>query len=216
MIVALDGPTGAGKGTLARKLAERLGFAQLDTGALYRAVAARLLERGGDPADAVAAAQEARGLAARDLERGDLRREAVAQAASRIAVHPEVRAALLAFQRDFAAQPPGGKKGAVLDGRDIGTVVCPEADAKIFVTASAEERARRRHKELLDRGEESIYARVLEDLLERDRRDSQRAHAPLTAAPDAFLLDTTNMDIEAAFRAALEFVLSRMGPREPA
>jgi cytidylate kinase len=216
MIVAIDGPSGAGKGTLAARLAARLDFAHLDTGKLYRAVAARLLAEGADPADRTAAVSVARTLGPQDLERKALRSEAVGEAASKVAAIAGVRTALLAFQRDFAAHPPGGKSGAVLDGRDIGTVVCPTAEAKLFVTASAEERAKRRHKELLDRGEESIYARVLEEMRLRDRRDSERKDAPLAKAKDAFLLDTTDLDIEAAYEAALRFVLSRMDPREAA
>jgi len=215
VIIAIDGPAGAGKGTLARRLAEALGFAYLDTGAIYRAAAARLLAEGGDPRDPAAAAAAAEALAPGDLERGDLRDEATSQAASLVASYPGVRRALMAFQRDFAASPPGGKPGAILDGRDIGTVICPDAEAKLFVTASLEERARRRHKELLDRGEESIYPRVQEEMAARDKRDSERAEAPLKPAGDAFVLDTTELDIDAATAAALSFLRSRMEPREP-
>lgn len=205
MIVAVDGPVAAGKGTLAQRLARQLGFAYLDTGLLYRAVGARLLAGGGDPADAVAAAAVAGQIDAGDLARPDLRSEAVGEAASQAAAHPGVRAALLAFQRDFAAHPPGGR-GAVLDGRDIGTVVCPEADAKLFISASDEARAERRHRELLARGEAANLADVLADLRRRDARDRQRAMAPLRPAPGAHLLDTTGMSIEAAFAAALQIV----------
>jgi len=206
VIVAVDGPVAAGKGTLARRLAEMLDLAYLDTGSIYRAVAAKLLDAGADPTDPVAAEAVARDLRPEDLVRGDLRREAVGQAASVVSSLPAVRAALLAFQRDFAAHPPGGKAGAVLDGRDIGTVVCPDADFKFFVTASPEARAERRHKELRARGEESIYARVLQDLKERDARDSARSVAPLKAAEEAITLDTTDMAIDAAFAAILAFV----------
>ncbi len=216
MIIAIDGPAGAGKGTLARRLAAELDFAYLDTGSLYRAVAAKLLAGGGRAEDAGAAEAVARGLAPADLERSDLRAEATSQAASQVASYPGVRAALLAFQRGFAAQPPGGKAGAILDGRDIGTVICPGAQAKVFVTASLEERARRRHKELLDRGEESIYPRVRDEMAERDRRDSERASAPLKPADDAFVLDTTELDIDAAFSAAMSYLRSRLEPREAA
>jgi len=202
-VVAVDGPTAAGKGTLARRLAGALGYAYLDTGALYRAVAARLLREGGDPADAAAAAAVACRLAAADLAAAELREEAVGRAASRVAAHPAVRAALLDYQRRFAAAPPGGAPGAVLDGRDIGTVICPDAQVKLFVTASVAARAGRRHAELLARGVAADLAEVLRDLEERDRRDAERPVAPLKPAPDAHLLDTTELDIDAAFRAAL-------------
>lgn len=209
MIVAVDGPVAAGKGTLARRLAEALDCAYLDTGSIYRAVAAKVLVAGGDPDDPVSAAAAARTLEPIDLQRDDLRLEAVSQAASKVAAIPAVRAALLDFQRRFAAAPPGGKKGAVLDGRDIGTVVCPEADVKFFLTASVEARAARRHKELLERGEESIYARVLQDLRERDARDSGRATAPLKAADDAVRLDTSAMDADRAFEVAMAEISRR-------
>ena len=218
MIVAIDGPAAAGKGTLARRLAEALDLALLDTGALYRAVGAKVLAAGGDPADAAAAGAAAAALTATeldradldraDLDRADLRGEMVGQAASVVSAHPGVRRALLDFQRRFAARPPGGKKGAVLDGRDIGTVVCPGADAKLFVMASPETRARRRYKELLARGERAIYARVLQELRDRDARDSGRAAAPLRPADDATVLDTTNMDADAVFETALEILKS--------
>ena len=209
MIVAIDGPSASGKGSLARRLAEALDFAYLDTGMLYRAVGAAVLAAGADPGAAAAAVEAARTLALSDLERPGLRGEAVGQAASIVAVMPGVRGALLALQRRFAAAPPGGEAGAVLDGRDIGTVVCPEAEVKIFVTASLEGRARRRHKELLERGEASIYARVVQEMRARDRRDSERAAAPLRPAPDAVVLDTNELDAGDAFRAALEIVDSR-------
>ncbi len=208
MIVAIDGPSAAGKGTLARALARALDFAVLDTGMLYRAVGAKLLAAGDRPEDAAAAERAAEALAASDLERADLRSEAVGQAASVIGALPGVRARLLAFQRRFAAAPPGGKAGAVLDGRDIGTVVCPEAQVKLFLTASAEARARRRFKELRDRGEKAIYPRVLKEMQDRDARDSGRAAAPLRPADDAIVLDTTEMDPDAVFQAALEAVQS--------
>ena len=216
MIVAIDGPAGAGKGTLARRLAEHLGFAYLDTGKLYRAVAAKMLAQGWEASDSKAAQAVALGLTPDDLERGDLREEATSQAASLVASYGPVRAALLSFQRGFAANPPGGAQGAILDGRDIGTVICPDADAKLFVTASLDERARRRHKELLDRGEGAIYPRVREEMAERDKRDSERADAPLKPADDAFVLDTTDLDIEAAYAAALSYLRSRLEPRGPA
>jgi cytidylate kinase len=206
VIVAVDGPAAAGKGTLARRLAEHLGFAHLDTGKLYRATALRTLAGGGDPADPVRAEAAAREVVAGDLGNPRLLDETVAQAASVVAAIPAVRAALLAFQRDFAAAPPGGAPGAVLDGRDIGTVVCPGAHAKIFVTAGIEARARRRVKELQDGGTEAIYEQVLQDMKKRDARDSQRRTAPLVPADDAFVLDTTALDAEAAFAAALDYV----------
>ena len=214
MIIAIDGPAASGKGTLARSLAAALGFAHLDTGMIYRAVAAKVLAAGGDPQDAAAALRAAQALEADDLRRGDLRRQDVGQGASIVAAVPEVRAALLAFQRDFAAHPPDGRAGAVLDGRDVGTVVCPEAEVKFFVTASPEIRAQRRHKELLDGGAESIYARVLQEVRDRDARDSGRQAAPLRPAEDAVVLDTTEMSAEAALAAALAHIRSR--PSDPA
>lgn len=213
MIIAVDGPVAAGKGTLSRRLARDLGFAHLDTGLIYRAVGALLLAAGQDPEDAELARQAAAGLRSEDLLRGDLRREAVGRAASVVAAHPAVRTALLGFQRRFAENPPGRQPGAVLDGRDIGTVVCPEAEIKLFVTAEIEARAKRRHKELLERGEASIYARVLEDLRVRDARDSERLAAPLRPAADAAVLDTTEMTIEAAVRAAMEIIEPKTSSR---
>jgi cytidylate kinase len=215
MIIALDGPSAAGKGTLARRLAEELEFAHLESGLLYRAVAAELLARGAGPSEAEAAVRTAKTLALERLDRPGLRGEEVGQAASQVATIPAVRAALLELQRRFAEQPPEGKAGAVIDGRDIGTVVCPEAQVKIFVTASPEVRAERRHKELLERGEASIYARVVQEMRERDNRDSDRAAAPLRPAPDAVILDTTDMDAEEAFQAALGIVASKR-PAAPA
>jgi cytidylate kinase len=206
VIVTVDGPVAAGKGTLARRLSEHLGFAYLDTGSLYRATALRLLRAGGDPDDAQAAALAAVAVSQADLTDPALRDEAVGAAASRVAALPEVRRALIDYQRRFAAAPPGGAAGAVLDGRDIGTVVCPEADVKLFVTADVEARARRRHAELQARDAGTSLADVRAELLRRDERDSARAHAPLRPAADAHLLDTTNLDIETAFRAALDII----------
>ena len=210
LVIAVDGPTAAGKGTLARALADRLNLAYLDTGSLYRAVAACLLAQEKDPEDQAAAVAQARALRASDLQRDDLRLEKVAEGASKVAAQPAVRAALLDFQRRFAQQPPAGKKGAVLDGRDIGTVVCPDATAKFFITASPEARAKRRHKELLDRGERAIYARVLADLQARDARDSSRATAPPVAADNAVTFDTTEMDSQAVLKAVLESLHSAL------
>jgi len=196
--IAIDGPAAAGKGTISRRVAAHFGLAHLDTGLLYRAVGRRLLE-GTDPEEA------ARALRADDLDERLLRTDAVAQAASRVAVIPEVRAALLDFQRAFARRDGG----AVLDGRDIGTVICPEAEAKLFVTASAEVRAERRWKELTGRGFEVSPEEVLADVRERDARDMDRAEAPLRPAEDAVVIDTSEMDIEAAVAAAIAAVEAR-------
>jgi cytidylate kinase len=211
IVVAIDGPAAAGKGTLARRLAEALNLVYLDTGSIYRAVAAKLLEAGRDPHDNAAAEAEARRLTTADLARADLRSEGVSAAASVVSAIPEVRQALLAFQRTVAFDPPPGKAGAVLDGRDIGTVVCPEACAKLFVTASLEERARRRHAELVDRGEASDLAEVRGNLAARDDRDAGRDAAPLVPATDAVTLDTSELDPDAAFARALEIVRARCG-----
>ena len=209
LIVAIDGPAAAGKGTLARRLAAALGFDYLDTGLLYRAVGMSLVRAGLDPAATAGAEAAAKALAAADLQAPDLRGDDAAQAASKVAVIPAVRVALLDFQRRFAAQPPTGK-GAVLDGRDIGTVVCPQATAKLFVTASVEKRAERRLKELQSRGLEAIQSAVLADMRERDERDSNRSAAPLKAADDAFVLDSTDLDADQAYAAALEYVQSKL------
>lgn len=202
MIIAVDGPAASGKGTLARRVARELGYAYLDTGKLYRAVGLAVLRAGGDPADATAAEKAARGLEPAGLDDPELAGDRAAQAASKVGSIPGVRAALLEFQRTFARRKPG----AVLDGRDIGTVVCPDADLKLYVTASDEIRAERRHKELLARGEASIYARVLQDLKERDARDSARSVAPMKPAEDAVVIDTTGLDAEAAFAEAMELI----------
>ncbi len=209
MIIAIDGPAAAGKGTLARRLAVHFDLAYLDTGLIYRAVGKKVLDAGADPEDAEASEAVARALQATDLETQGLRTDETAQAASKVSAVPGVRAALLEFQRDFAAYPPDGKKGAVLDGRDIGTVVCPDADAKLFVSASTEVRAERRLKELQERGLEAIYARVLEDMKERDARDSSRAASPLEPAKDAHQLDTSTLDADQVFAKALEVISSR-------
>jgi CMP/dCMP kinase len=196
MIIAVDGPAAAGKGTIARALARHFGYHFLDTGSLYRMVGLSLLRAGRDPHDAAAAVTSARALDVSRFSDADLRSEEVGAAASIVAVIPEVRAALLDFQRAFARQSPG----AVLDGRDIGTVVCPDADAKLYITASPEVRARRRQAEL---GAAS-YEDVLADIRARDARDSTRATAPLVAAADAVVIDTSDMDIEAATAAAIK------------
>jgi cytidylate kinase len=206
MIIALDGPAAAGKGTLARNLAARLNLAYLDTGSLYRATALAVLKAGGDPANPAQAEGAARTLNPLAYGEAELRREDVAEAASKVAAIPGVRAALLDFQRYFAGHPPAGKAGTVLDGRDIGTVVCPDADVKIFVTAGLEERSRRRVKELQDKGENVIEARVFADMAARDARDQGRGVAPLKPAQDAFVLDTSELDASEALAAALAYI----------
>lgn len=202
MIVAIDGPAASGKGTLARLLAAHFGYHHLDSGLLYRAVGRTLVEAGGDLDDAAAAEKVARDLDLGAIEPEKLRGDEVAAAASRVAAMPGVRAALVDLQRAFAESPPG----AVIDGRDIGTVICPAAEVKLFVTAAPEVRARRRHAELTARGETVSYEEVLDDLRARDRRDAERAVSPLRAAADAHLLDTSDLSIEAAFRAAVDIV----------
>jgi cytidylate kinase len=209
MIVAIDGPAASGKGTLARRLAEALNLAYLDTGSLYRATGVAVLRTGGNPAhepDAVAAAK-ALDLAA--FLPGDLRTEAAGIAASQVAFIPAVRDALLEFQRKFAHHPPAGKAGAVLDGRDIGTVVCPDADAKIFVTASPEVRVQRRVKELREKGENIIESGVRADMAARDARDRDRSVAPLVPAADAWILDTSALNADEAFAQAKAYIASR-------
>lgn len=206
MIIALDGPAAAGKGTLGRRLADHFGFAYLDTGKLYRAIGLKILRANGNPSDPEQARDAAESLSQEDLNDPKLVGDEAAEAASRVATVEAARAALRQFQRNFAASPPDGSTDAVLDGRDIGTIICPDAEIKIFVTADIKARAGRRHKELLERGEPSIYARVLRDMGERDKRDSTRAVAPLVPAYDAFLLDTTALDADAAFAAAIAYI----------
>jgi cytidylate kinase len=202
MIIAVDGPAASGKGTIARALARHYALPHLDTGLLYRAVALTLIDEGTDLDDTAAAARAASALSAERLSDPRLRERAMGEAASRVSSVPEVRAALLSWQRRFAE----GAEGAVLDGRDIGTVVCPEARVKLFIIAAPEERARRRHRELLGRGEETTLAAILADIRARDARDSSRAAAPLKAAEDAVVLDTTELDAEAAFAEAVAIV----------
>ena len=206
MIIAIDGPAAAGKGTLAKRLAAKFDFALLDTGALYRAVALTLIKAGLDPADEVAAACVSADFDLSIISDPQLRAETTGGAASLVAAMPDVRRNLLQLQRNYANNPPEGKKGIVLDGRDIGTVVCPKADLKLYVTASAEVRARRRMEEAVLRGEKAEYVDILAEVKERDERDMNRAQAPLKPAADALLLDTTLLDIDAVFLRAVQIV----------
>jgi cytidylate kinase len=209
-IITVDGPSAAGKGTLAKRLAQHFGFAFLDTGALYRGVGLALLREGHDAADVAKAVAAAEALKPSILGDPELRSEATSRAASIVAAIPGVRAAILNWQRDFARRPPNGSRGSVLDGRDIGTVVCPDAPAKLFITASLEARARRRLKELQARGETAIYARVLQDMQERDARDQGRSISPTKAAADAKIIDTSDLTADQVFDQALAFVTSKM------
>jgi cytidylate kinase len=236
-IIAIDGPSASGKGTIARKLAAKLDFAYLDTGLLYRAVGFAVISAGGAPEDAELAEAAALTLAAAfsgappslSLAMKDkqelalasinfvklmndevLRTDEAGVAASKVAAIPSVRAALLQFQKDFCATPPGGKKGAVLDGRDIGTVIAPDARVKIFITANVEARAARRFKELQGRGVAATYESVLADMVARDARDAERAIAPTKPAADAVVLDTTDLTAEQAFAKAVEIVAATL------
>ncbi len=206
IVIAIDGPAAAGKGTLARRLAAELGLPYLDTGLLYRAVGRRVLDGGGDPRDPAAAEAAARALDPSDLARDDLRGPEADAASSAVATIPGVRSALFDFQRNFATLA-----GAVLDGRDIGTVIFPDASAKLFVTASPSERARRRWLELRGKGADAEVATVERELRDRDARDAARATAPLRPAEDAIEIDTSDLDAEAAFQAALAAVRRRLG-----
>jgi CMP/dCMP kinase len=209
MIVAIDGPAASGKGTLAKRVAAHFGLAYLDTGLLYRAVARDVRSRGEALDDPAAAAAAAARLDPQTLDDPALRETGLGEAASVVAGIPAVRAAILVYQRTFA-QRPGG---AVLDGRDIGTVVCPEADVKLYVTATPETRAERRYRERLDRGEAAVLDVVLEDIRRRDERDAGREVSPMRPAADAFLLDTSNLDIEAAFDTAVGVISRKIGQR---
>jgi cytidylate kinase len=202
MIIAIDGPAASGKGTLARRLATHYGLPHLDTGLLYRATAASLLQADRDLHDVEAAVAAARGLALTDFDDARLRGPKMGEAASVVAAIPEVRAALVQIQRDFAARPGG----AVLDGRDIGTVICQDADVKIFVTATPSARAQRRALELAQRGERVDYSVILAEIVKRDTRDAQRSNAPMRAAADAVYLDTTCLSIDDAFGEAVHIV----------
>ncbi len=207
MIIAIDGPAASGKGTLGKRIAAHYGLIHLDTGKLYRAVARDTLAAGASPADEDAALAAAERLDLGTLGDPFLMDGRLGEAASIVASHPAVRAALLAYQRAFARRKPG----AVLDGRDIGTVICPDADVKLFVTAAPEERARRRYCELRGAGNSISEAEVLADIRRRDERDRNRASAPLIQAEDAVLLDTTNLAIDAALQAAIALIDAAMG-----
>lgn len=209
MIIAIDGPAASGKGTLARRLARHYGLPHLDTGLLYRGTAKAMRDAGLDLADETAAARIASGLDVSLLDDEALRGGPMGEAASIVAALPAVRAALLDLQRRFAGQPGG----AVLDGRDIGSVICPNADAKLFVTASPQERARRRHLELQVRGDGTAYDEVLADIMRRDERDAGRGSAPLVVPSDAVVLDTSALDIEQSFAAAFQIVEQAIGAR---
>mgnify|MGYP006128221563 FL=1 len=213
MIIAIDGPAAAGKGTLARNLASRFNLALLDTGLLYRGVGKKLLEAFHDPSDEFLAEIAALDLVFEDLDVESLRNEEVASAASKVSAFPAVRSALLNFQRKFAISPGAQFSGAVLDGRDIGTVVCPTADIKVFITASIEIRAKRRYKELMERGLNAIYSRVLNDMQNRDTRDTERAAAPLAAARDAHVIDTSELEAEKVFDLVEKFILRKSNNR---
>jgi cytidylate kinase len=202
MIIAIDGPAASGKGTLAKRLAEIYGLKLLDTGALYRAVALAVLDAGGDPKDEERAASCARALDLVHIDPDRIRSNAVGEAASFVSSHPSVRTALMAAQRRFAAAP----EGAVLEGRDIGTVICPDADVKLFVTATLDERVRRRRAELAARGETIETETLRRQIEERDARDGDRPVSPLRRAPDAHLLDTTSLSIEEAVAAARRII----------
>ena len=208
LVIAIDGPAAAGKGTLARRIAEALDFAHLDTGLLYRAIGLAVLRAKQDPTDEAAALAAAEGPESFRLDDPALRQDDVADAAAKVAALPAVRERLLQFQRDFAAAPPDGKRGSVVEGRDIGTKVLPHANLKLFLTAALEIRAERRLKELRERGLESIPSRLLQEMRERDERDENRPVSPLRPAEDARMLDTTELDADAAFEAAMTIIRS--------
>ncbi|WP_292898382.1 (d)CMP kinase [Nitratireductor sp.] len=209
LTIAIDGPAASGKGTLARRLAEHYGLRHLDTGLTYRGVARALMEAGEPLDDEAIAEKAARALDLGSLDRTVLSEHGIGEAASKVAVMPSVRSALVEKQRDFAGAPPG----AVLDGRDIGTVVCPNADVKLYVIASAEVRATRRWREIMDGGGSADYVQILADIERRDARDMGRKDSPLRPADDAHLLDTSEMDIETAFQAACKLVNARLAAR---
>jgi CMP/dCMP kinase len=202
VIIAIDGPAASGKGTIAKQIASVYGLHHLDTGLIYRAVAKAVLDAGHAPDDVEQATAAAVALDPKQFDEHALKAKAITEASSEVAAIPQVREALINYQRAFATKPPG----AVLDGRDIGTVIAPGADVKLFVIATPEVRAKRRVLELRRRGEEADEQEVLADLLRRDERDSKRTAAPLVQAPDAHLLDTTNLSVDAAFRAAIKII----------
>ena len=206
VVIAVDGPAASGKGTLSNNLANHFDFARLDTGLIYRALGLKVLGDGTDASDKQKVILLANQLSFDDLNQENLRSEKVGAVASRVAAIPDVRAVLLKFQRDFAAHPPAEKSGVVLDGRDIGTIVCPNANFKIFLIADKDVRATRRFKELQERGLRAIYSRILRDMVDRDARDSFRSVAPLEPAKDAFVLDTSNLSVDATFVAALKYI----------
>lgn len=214
IVIAIDGPAASGKGTIGRAIAKKLNLAFLDTGALYRAVGHIVLSAGHDPADeeqAILAAQTLKNtLQEGDLANPALRSDEVGSAASKVSAIQGVRSALLELQRDFAQNPPEGAAGALLDGRDIGTVICPDADAKLFITASAEVRAQRRYKELQSAGIDVTYGAVLTDMRERDERDSNRSIAPLKPAEDAQVLDTSDLSADEALNQALALIEKKL------
>ncbi len=206
LIIAVDGPAASGKGTLSRRLAQYYGLAYLDTGVLYRGVGWLMLTQNLDPRDEEQAAMTAQAFTLAAVADADIRTPDVGRAASLVAAQPQVRAALLAYQRDFAANPPGGVRGAVLDGRDIGTVICPDALVKFFITASPEERARRRYKDHRAKDASITLDTTLEDIKRRDARDGGRETAPMRAAEDAELIDTTTLDADAVFARACRYI----------
>ena len=206
IIIAVDGPAASGKGTLSHNLADHFDYARLDTGLIYRALGLKIIDNGGDPGDKNIAILIAKNFTLNDMKKENLRSEIAAAAASKIAVIPEVRQILLQLQRTFAAAPPEGKPGAVLDGRDIGSVVCPHADFKFFLLADTEIRASRRFKELQERGSKAIHSRILRDMKDRDARDMLRSIAPLKPVENAFILDTSYLSADDVFFAALKYI----------
>lgn len=213
-IIAIDGPAASGKGTLARKIAEQLNYAHMDTGALYRAVAHIVLTAGHSPEDKEQATLAAQTLAEsfkpEQLDNPALRSDKTGSGASKVGFFPEVRNILLNLQKTFAENPPEGYEGAVLDGRDIGTVICPEAPVKLFITADTEIRAKRRHKELQSKGIDVTYEAVLTDMRERDERDSNRSTAPMKPAEDALILDTSDLSADEALEQALALIEEKL------